>query len=307
MWRCRIRVCARASFLACILAALAVLGPAVSNPAAAQWRSAADGGPAARRWAAAQEGYASRMLADAQDDLAHGRASEGRRRLEILVARYPETDAAVAARGELGRLYAREQATAEQSTPAREPTTRHWPSLALSPADPRVDAGGRARQTPAVGAERSNADRRVLETIEQDFRLNVGDRVFFGAASAELGARARAVLAAQAQWLKRYPGVSVVVEGHADEPGTAEYNRELGLKRAQAVRARLIAEGVEEQRVNAASFGREQPVATCPNLECAPHNRRAVTAFSLPPVDAGPNSQAAVPRAAQHTRPRIGN
>src|SRR6185295_13919053 len=71
-----------------------------------------------------------------------------------------------------------------------------------------------------------------------DFQALVGDRVFFSEGSAELGARARKALAAQAAWLTRHPGVRVTVEGHADDPGGDDVT--LSEHRAEAVRQRLI-------------------------------------------------------------------
>lgn len=110
--------------------------------------------------------------------------------------------------------------------------------------------------------------------------LVAGDRVFFSDSSAELGARARGVLAAQAAWLKRHATAIVLIEGHSDEQGSAADNLALAQKRAESVRKRLVEEGVEAARIAVAAYGREQRVAPCGEPECAAQNRRVVTVVS---------------------------
>ena len=112
---------------------------------------------------------------------------------------------------------------------------------------------------------------------QQDFVVNVGDRVFFESDSSELTEQSRATLEKQAQWLQRYRTYAFTVEGHADERGTREYNIALGARRAQAVRDYLAARGVEAQRMRIVSFGKERPVAVCNDISCWSQNRRAVT------------------------------
>ena len=80
---------------------------------------------------------------------------------------------------------------------------------------------------------------------QQDFVVNVGDRVFFESDSSELSQQARATLEKQAQWLQQYGNYAFTVEGHADERGTREYNIALGARRAQAVRDYLAARGIQ--------------------------------------------------------------
>ena len=75
---------------------------------------------------------------------------------------------------------------------------------------------------------------------QQDFVVNVGDRVFFESDSTELTVQSRATLDKQAQWLQTYNRNSFTVEGHADERGTREYNIALGARRAQTVRDYLV-------------------------------------------------------------------
>jgi peptidoglycan-associated lipoprotein len=112
---------------------------------------------------------------------------------------------------------------------------------------------------------------------QQDFVVNVGDRVFFEMDSSELSPQARGTLEKQAQWLQNYRSYQFTVEGHADERGTREYNIALGARRAQAVRDYLIARGVEPSRMRTVSYGKERPVAVCNDISCWSQNRRAVT------------------------------
>jgi peptidoglycan-associated lipoprotein len=112
---------------------------------------------------------------------------------------------------------------------------------------------------------------------QQDFVVNVGDRVFFETDSSELTEQARATLDKQAQWLNNYNRYSFTIEGHADERGTREYNIALGARRAQTVREYLVSRGVAANRMRTISYGKERPVAVCDDISCWSQNRRAVT------------------------------
>jgi len=115
---------------------------------------------------------------------------------------------------------------------------------------------------------------------QQDFVVNVGDRVFFESDQSDLTPQGRATLDKQAQWLAQYNRYSFTVEGHADERGTREYNIALGAKRAQAVREYLIARGIDASRMRTISYGKERPVAVCDDISCWSQNRRAVTVLN---------------------------
>jgi peptidoglycan-associated lipoprotein len=115
---------------------------------------------------------------------------------------------------------------------------------------------------------------------QQDFVVNVGDRVFFESDSTELTAQSVATLEKQAQWLASYGQYTFTVEGHADERGTREYNIALGAKRAQTVRDYLASRGVNPQRMRTISYGKERPVAVCNDISCWSQNRRAVTVLN---------------------------
>ena len=115
---------------------------------------------------------------------------------------------------------------------------------------------------------------------EQEFVVNVGDRVFFEVDSSELTAQARATLEKQAQWLQTYNRYAFTIEGHADERGTREYNIALGARRAQSVRTYLASRGVDPGRMRTISYGKERPVAVCNDISCWSQNRRAVTVLN---------------------------
>ena len=127
-----------------------------------------------------------------------------------------------------------------------------------------------------VGAEGAMASA-ATPGSQQDFVVNVGDRVFFESDSTELTMQSRSTLDKQAQWLQQYASYTFTVEGHADERGTREYNIALGARRAQAVRDYLAAQGIQPNRIRTVSFGKERPVAVCNDISCWSQNRRAVT------------------------------
>jgi peptidoglycan-associated lipoprotein len=114
----------------------------------------------------------------------------------------------------------------------------------------------------------------------QDFTVNIGDRIFFDTDSSSIRADAQQTLARQAQWLNKYSQYRIVIEGHADERGTREYNLALGARRAAATRDFLTATGVAANRMKTISYGKERPVAVCDDISCWSQNRRAVTTLS---------------------------
>jgi peptidoglycan-associated lipoprotein len=115
---------------------------------------------------------------------------------------------------------------------------------------------------------------------QQDFVVNVGDRVFFETDQTDLTPQARATLDKQAQWLSQYNRYTFTIEGHADERGTREYNIALGARRAQTVREYLISRGIDANRMRTISYGKERPVAVCNDISCWSQNRRAVTVLN---------------------------
>ena len=112
---------------------------------------------------------------------------------------------------------------------------------------------------------------------QQEFLVSVGDRVFFETDSSNLTPTAVATLDKQAQWLNQYRNYRILIEGHADERGTREYNIALGARRGSIVVNYLVSKGVDQRRITTKSFGKERPVAICNDISCWSQNRRAVT------------------------------
>ena len=115
---------------------------------------------------------------------------------------------------------------------------------------------------------------------QQDFVVNVGDRVFFESDQTDLTPQAIATLEKQVQWLQAYPRYTFTIEGHADERGTREYNIALGARRAQSVRTFMASKGIDPSRMRTISYGKERPVAVCNDISCWSQNRRAVTVLN---------------------------
>ena len=136
--------------------------------------------------------------------------------------------------------------------------------------------------TPAQAEDRMQLGAPLGQATE--FQSQVGDRVFFSDASAELGTRGRVALEAQAAWLVRYPALSVIIEGHADDAGGIAHNQEVSQRRADVVRRRLIQMGVAPDRIRIVAYGRERLIADCTAAACGAQNRRAVTVIG-PPLD----------------------
>lgn len=112
------------------------------------------------------------------------------------------------------------------------------------------------------------------------FQQAIGDRVLFQVDQSTLTPQARATLEAQAIWLLQNADYTAVIEGHADEQGTREYNLALGARRADAARAYLVSQGVQSRRLQVVSYGKERPIAICSEESCYAENRRAVTVLA---------------------------
>jgi peptidoglycan-associated lipoprotein len=119
--------------------------------------------------------------------------------------------------------------------------------------------------------------RNIVPGSQQDLEASAGDRVFFAFDRADISPEARQILARQADWLRRYPNVTVTIEGHCDERGTREYNLALGERRAQAAKNVLVASGISASRISTISYGKERPAVVGSAEESYAQNRRAVT------------------------------
>ena len=105
----------------------------------------------------------------------------------------------------------------------------------------------------------------------------VPDRVFFATNESILTTRSRDTLRKQAGWLRENSEVNVVLEGHADERGTREYNLALGERRANAAKDYLMTYGISSNRISVISYGKERPVDSGSNPLAWSKNRRSVT------------------------------
>lgn len=109
------------------------------------------------------------------------------------------------------------------------------------------------------------------------FNQTVGDRVLFAVDESVISEEGKIVLNGQADWLANNVEFTAVIEGHADEQGTREYNVALGARRANAVREYLVSRGVAGNRLQTVSYGKERPIEICSSEDCYAKNRRAVT------------------------------
>ncbi|WP_413720879.1 peptidoglycan-associated lipoprotein Pal [Silicimonas sp. MF1-12-2] len=112
------------------------------------------------------------------------------------------------------------------------------------------------------------------------FNQAIGDRVLFAVDQSTLTPEAIATLDEQARWLLTNTAYSALIEGHADEQGTREYNIALGARRAEAVQTYLISRGVAPNRLRTISYGKERPIEICSDESCYRQNRRAVTVIT---------------------------
>ncbi|MEE2944174.1 MAG: peptidoglycan-associated lipoprotein Pal [Pseudomonadota bacterium] len=112
------------------------------------------------------------------------------------------------------------------------------------------------------------------------FQQAIGDRVLFEVDQSTLTNAGRATLTAQADWLITNADYMAIIEGHADEQGTREYNLALGARRANAVKEFLLSQGIPSSRLRTVTFGKERPIEICSNEACYSQNRRAVTVIS---------------------------
>ncbi len=161
---------------------------------------------------------------------------------------------------------------------------------ALAACTPRRPADSAAGETvPPAGNEQYNDNAGAPITggavgaaapgSEQDFVVNVGDRVYFDLDSYQIRPEAYPRMDAQVAWLQRYPSVTVRIEGNADERGTREYNLALGARRAESVRSYLVERGVSAGRIDTISYGKERPIAAGSTEEAFARNRNAHTAI----------------------------
>ena len=117
----------------------------------------------------------------------------------------------------------------------------------------------------------------AAKQTKADKLIAVGDRVLFDYDSAKLDSSAKILLDAQSRFLRANTDLNFIVEGHADERGTREYNLALGEQRATAVRDYLVIQGIDPDRIKVISYGKEKPAVVGSNTMAWSKNRRAVT------------------------------
>jgi peptidoglycan-associated lipoprotein len=144
---------------------------------------------------------------------------------------------------------------------------------------PTTAANDRYNDNPGGGVTGGSLGGAAVPGSEQDFVVNVGDRIYFDLDSYQVRPEAYPRLDAQVAWLQRFPGVTVRIEGNADERGTREYNLALGARRAESVRTYLVERGVSAARIDTISYGKERPIAAGSNEEAFARNRNAHTAI----------------------------
>ena len=128
---------------------------------------------------------------------------------------------------------------------------------------------------PAASAPRRDVEAEVLSMdIAALNKKGYLSDAFFDYDQSDLREDARSALAGDAEWLKKYPSVQVLIEGHCDERGTAAYNLALGDKRANGAKEYLTSLGVDGGRLRTVSYGKERPFCTESSESCWQQNRR---------------------------------
>jgi peptidoglycan-associated lipoprotein len=135
-----------------------------------------------------------------------------------------------------------------------------------------------ADQAPTRGSGIGESGLRFTTAeLRMKFAVEAGDRVFFAENSAVIGGRARSLLEQQARWLNQRPELKVTIVGRADDGSAPEAARDVSTKRAEAVRDRLVENGVAANRIAIEARGMRDPVATCRSPLCRAQNRHAET------------------------------
>ncbi|MGE0053802.1 MAG: OmpA family protein [Hyphomicrobium sp.] len=213
----------------------------------------------------------SDLLSDGFDALDAGRSDLARQIFETILSSYPRSTEAAAASEALISLDEDEGAGDDNAGPAPTSNTANVSRATSRDSIP-------AKTVTQRGVEPS-AENGLLVSAEQvrrtrnRFLKDVGDRVFFSQNSALLGGRARSVVEAQAQWLKRMPSLEVTVIGRSADGGSTRDEADLSLARARAVEAKLLESGVEPSRIRVEARGATDPVATCSSALCQAQNR----------------------------------
>lgn len=142
--------------------------------------------------------------------------------------------------------------------------------------------GSGSASTTTAGSGMSGSGSVTRESVlpVNEALVDVGDRVYFGYDQYSLDPKARTTLEQQAALLRKHPATNIVIQGHADERGTREYNLALGARRASSTKDYLVALGISPTRIRTVSFGEERPAVVGSNEAAFAQNRRAVTVIA---------------------------
>ena len=141
-------------------------------------------------------------------------------------------------------------------------------------------SGSSTGSATASAASSSSSTTAAKQMSDAEKLAQVGNTVYFGFDSSELDGEAQATLDRQAAFLNVNPTMVVIIEGHADERGTREYNLALGDRRAVSVRDYLLAKGLNAARIRTVSYGKERPSVVGSNEDSWAKNRRAATVLN---------------------------
>ena len=157
---------------------------------------------------------------------------------------------------------------------APEGSTKVTPSDSTTYTITASGPGGSADSTVRVTVAAPPAEPAPTTSSIDDMFLKEVQDAYFDLDKADIRSDARAALAKSADFLRNYPQVKVVVEGHCDERGSTEYNLALGDRRAAAVKQYLVSLGIGADRVSTVSYGKEKPLCMESNESCWQQNRR---------------------------------
>jgi peptidoglycan-associated lipoprotein len=157
---------------------------------------------------------------------------------------------------------------------APEGSTKVTPSDSTTYTITASGPGGSADSTVRVTVAAPPAEPAPSTSSIDDMFLKEVQDAYFDLDKADIRSDARAALAKSADFLRNYPQVKVVVEGHCDERGSTEYNLALGDRRAAAVKQYLVSLGIGADRVSTVSYGKEKPFCMDSNESCWQQNRR---------------------------------
>lgn len=114
-----------------------------------------------------------------------------------------------------------------------------------------------------------------MKSLEELNRESPLQRIHFDFDKYFIREDAKPVLERNAEWLKKFPSVKILIEGHCDERGTEEYNMALGERRAKSTMNYLISLGISPERIKIISYGKSRPLDPRHNEEAWALNRRA--------------------------------